>query len=347
MTKQITRLAPSPASASVARDLLALVEAFGTPPHDLLHRAGLTHLAADLLSGRGVALGRVDFAHLYAHCTWVLDAAAAQQEGREPMPKAGIDMLCHCVITCRNLRDVIWRMDQYSALLVPRMARLRLAVEGGVARVEMATQRSLRNACAYLSDLTGLAMYHRLFGWLIGETVPLRGVEMRYGALLDPRTTAYLMPFPVLHDAAENAISFPAALLERPLVRTPVELEQLLVHFPFDLDQPQSSDHALSERIYHQLVAQLASGEPLATAQSLSRQFSISVATLKRRLLGEGTSLSALKLRAREELAKRMLADPRLSVTETARALHFSDAGAFRRAFRNWTGQSPSQWRGF
>lgn len=317
------------------------------PARELLHRAGLSHLASDLLSGRGLAMGRVDFSRLYAHCTWVLDAAAAQQEGRDPIPKAGIDMLCHCVITCRRLREVIERIDQYSALLVPRMARMRLMVNGGAARVEMASQRSLRNACAYLSDLTGLAMYHRLFGWLIGETVPLLGVDMRYGALLDPRTTAYLMPFPIVHDAAENAITFPSALLERPVVRTPVELEQLLVYFPFDLDQPQSRHHALSERIHHQLVAQLASGEPLATAQSLSRQFSISVATLKRRLAAEGTSLGALKLRAREELAKRMLADPRLSVTETARALHFSDAGAFRRAFRNWTGQSPSQWRRF
>jgi len=329
----------------VARDLLSLVEEFGTSRRDLLHRAGLGHLAGALLSDHATTLTRVDFARLYAHCTWALDAAAARQEGRDPMPKVGIDLLCHCAITCRNLREAIGRMDDYSALLVPRMARLTLVVEGGQARVEMATQRRLRNASAYLSDLTGLAMFHRLFGWLIGETIPLLSVDMRYKILLDPRTTAYLMPHPIHHDAAENAIGFPANYLVRPLVRTPVELERMLVHFPFDLDQPQSRDRALSERIQHQLVSGLASGEGLATANSLARQVSISVATLKRRLEGEGTSLSALKLRARQDLAKRLLADPRLSVAEAARALHFSDAGAFRRAFRQWTGVSPTQWR--
>jgi AraC-like DNA-binding protein len=89
----------------------------------------------------------------------------------------------------------------------------------------------------------------------------------------------------------------------------------------------------------------LEGGDVLPTASQLARQFSISLATLKRRLTAEGTSLSRLKAGAHRDLAETLLSDPHLSIAEVARRTRFSDAGAFRRAFRQWTGQSPSAWR--
>lgn len=345
--KHLSRPAPGRASAAIARDLLRLVRQHGGDPARILREAELAPLGPSLL-GTEVSrepLNHAQFARLYAHCTWALDAAAARQEGREPLTKLGIDMLCHCVITARTMRDAIARADQFALLLGPRLARFDLAVEDGVARLRMATQRQHRNACAYLSDLTGLATYHRLFGWLIGEAIPLLRVEMRYAPLLSATTTAWLMPHSIHHDAPENALHFPAACLDRPLVRSPAELEAFIAAFPFDLEQPQSKHMPLSERIARLLVTALASGEPLLTAARLGQQLSISIATLKRRLATEGTSLSHLKEEARREAATRLLADHRLSITEIAQRLFFSDAGAFRRAFQRWHGRSPTRWR--
>ena len=345
--KQLSRPVAGPVSAVIARDLLRLVAAFGEDPQTLMREAGLAHLIPSLLApGKtGRPLVHDDFTRLYAHCTWLLDARAARQEGREPLTKAGIDMLCHCIITCRTLREAIKRADQFSALIGPRLARLVLKVEDGTASLAMPTVRRVRNACSYLSDLTGLSTYHRLFGWLIGEDMPLLGVAMRYPPLLDERTVSYLVPCPVRHGAPENSVRFAAFYLDRPVVRTAFELDHLLGHFPFDMELAQSKEAPLSERISHLFSTMLASGETPASAIQLARQFSISVATLKRRLMAEGASLAQIKIKAKYALACQLLIDPRLTITEVGRRTRFSDTGAFRRAFHQWTGQSPSEWR--
>jgi len=354
--KQVSQPGPGRVPAAVAAELLALVAAHEGDPLRFLRGAGMGHMAyllggAEVLAqgpAPGLASGTItrgDFARLYAHATAALDTRAAHQEGRESLTKAGLDMMCHALITCRTLRDAIARMTRFSTLLAPRTAELTLEVAGGEARLTMATLRQVRNSCAYLSDLTGLSSYHRLLGWLAGEDIPLSGVGLRYPPLLGPRLVGYLMPHPIRHHAMENCLRFPAAYLDRPVVRSPHELDRMLANFPFDIAEPQSKESPLSERIGNLYAAQLASGEALSTTGQLARQFSISAATLKRRLLAEGTGLARIKAAARRDLAETLLADPRLSVAEIGRRTRFSDVTAFRRAFRQWSGQSPSAWR--
>lgn len=344
--KHLSRPTPGNAPAAVARELLRLVERYDGDERRFLHAAGLAHLSAlldDARAPRSIALH--DFTRLYARATGWLDAHAARQEGRDPLTKTGVDMMCYAIITCRTLRDAIERLSRFSTLLAPRTARLTLEVHDNVARLEMATIRRVRNSCAYLSDLTGLASYHRLLGWLIGEEIAEARAGLRYPPLLSQLAVAYLMPYPVEHGAAESHLLFPARYLDRPVARSHHELEAMLAHFPFDTEEPHSKEAPLSERIGHLFAAMLAGGEALCTTSELARQFSISPATLKRRLGAEGASLSHLKAAARRDLAERLLGDPRLSIAEVGRRTHFSDAGAFRRAFRQWTGRAPSAWR--
>ncbi len=44
-------------------------------------------------------------------------------------------------------------------------------------------------------------------------------------------------------------------------------------------------------------------------------------------------------------LAGAYLADPRIKAVEVGFLLGFSDASAFYRAFRRWTGMTPIEWR--
>ena len=81
----------------------------------------------------------------------------------------------------------------------------------------------------------------------------------------------------------------------------------------------------------------------LATVDHLARALAMSRRTLERALAAEGPSATALFDEARRELALAWL--PHATVDEVASRLGYSDARAFARAFRRWTGRSPSDVR--
>jgi AraC-like DNA-binding protein len=77
----------------------------------------------------------------------------------------------------------------------------------------------------------------------------------------------------------------------------------------------------------------------IARALGLSRQ------TLYRRLKAEGVTYEALLDDLRRRLALRYVGRDGMSAKEAAWRLGFSDPAAFSRAFKRWTGLSPTDYR--
>jgi AraC-like DNA-binding protein len=81
------------------------------------------------------------------------------------------------------------------------------------------------------------------------------------------------------------------------------------------------------------------------TMDSVAKTLGMSARSLRRRLCEEETDFRVLVERARADHAKRALAAGHLSVQEAAYELGFATPAAFTRAFRRWTGLSPSAFR--
>ena len=87
----------------------------------------------------------------------------------------------------------------------------------------------------------------------------------------------------------------------------------------------------------------LASGD--VSAERIAGIIGISRQTLYRRLKAEGVTFEELLDSRRRELALAYLKREGMSVKAAAYRLGFSDPAAFSRAFKRWTGISPSSFR--
>ena len=87
------------------------------------------------------------------------------------------------------------------------------------------------------------------------------------------------------------------------------------------------------------VVKRRCSVHDVATAIGLHRR------TLNRRLATHGTSVASLVNEVKVELARRMLADTGMLLSEIAEALNIAHAATLTRLFQRETGHTPSAWR--
>ena len=118
-------------------------------------------------------------------------------------------------------------------------------------------------------------------------------------------------------------------------------------------DGPQTPERELmafrlrEERLLQTLralvTARLAEGPVTLTASA--RVLGVAQRTLQRRLDEAGITFEAIVDDIRKDLAMERMRDGTATDTEVAMSLGYSDSAHFIRAFRRWTGMTPSAWR--
>ncbi len=142
-------------------------------------------------------------------------------------------------------------------------------------------------------------------------------------------------------DAEQNAIVFSSSWLKRPLPEAHPDLRRLLQKQIDALEARHGDD--FPEQVRTVLRAALVTGD--ANAARVAALFSMHPRTLNRRLNDFGIGYQDLVDETRFELARQMLSDSDLEVSEIAMMLHYADARSFIRAFRRWSDATPARWR--
>jgi AraC-like DNA-binding protein len=103
--------------------------------------------------------------------------------------------------------------------------------------------------------------------------------------------------------------------------------------------QPQG----FAARVKHALRPLLLAGS--ASHRQVAEHLNMHPRTMGRRLLEEGITFEQLKDEVRLAVSRELLARTDIAVSDVASALGYATPSAFVRAFRRWTGGSPSAWR--
>jgi AraC-like DNA-binding protein len=99
----------------------------------------------------------------------------------------------------------------------------------------------------------------------------------------------------------------------------------------------------VEQRVKQALKRSLVGRRP--NLQDVAQQLHLSARTLQRRLADAGVSFKNIVEDTRRELARRYLQQSTIELSETAFLLGYEDANSFFRAFHDWEGTSPGEWR--
>ncbi|GAB6966746.1 AraC family transcriptional regulator [Komagataeibacter kakiaceti JCM 25156] len=103
---------------------------------------------------------------------------------------------------------------------------------------------------------------------------------------------------------------------------------------------------SIGERVRHSISAQFLSPlEPRPTLAVVARDLGMGTRTLRRMLAVEGVRFQDLVNEYKAQLARKLLRESNRSIKEIGFSLGYTEVSGFHRAFRSWTGQTPSAYR--
>ena len=167
-------------------------------------------------------------------------------------------------------------------------------------------------------------------------------INFRATAVPDAAVRELVGEASVRYGQAKTSIEFPSQQFLGPIWEVPRRGSALWQRHQRRLVDPRRApDLAGSLRVV--LPAYLPDGSP--DIQKAARLAGTSVRTLQRRLSEQGVTYSELLQGLRHDLAIYLLRRSNQSASAISRELGYRDPAIFTRAFRRWTGQTPSQFR--
>ena len=245
-------------------------------------------------------------------------------------------MMCHATIGCRSLGHALRRATAFYALF-PGAPQLAVERSNGHARMSIALS-GFTDPDHFLTESL-LVIWHRFSSWLIGRRIPLAGIDLDYPAPGHAAEYDAMFGCRLAFEQASTALTFPEHYLDFPLLQDAASLRVFLRDSPADMLARRDYDTSVGDQVRRMLK------NGVSTLDAVAARLAVSPQTLRRRLAAEDTSFRILKDQLRRDTAIEALATGEESIEELGRRLGFSEASAFHRAFRRWTGAAPGSYR--
>lgn len=249
------------------------------------------------------------------------------------------DPIAIAAVSTRSLRDAIGRIGRYKQLTCPE--KIELVERGNESAVHFTWLLAHEDEPAMLVDIC--------FAWIL--SIARRGT----GHSIHPKRVEFQRPeanraiyekyfqCPIKFKAAKNVLVFNQADVDALFLTSNADLLATVApQLEAELKQ-QLMENNFREQVKGTLKRLLAGERP--AIEHVARELRLSKRTLQRRLTDEGITFQQLMEEARRELARHYLLHSSLELNETAYLLGYEDANSFFRAFHEWEGTSPGQWR--
>jgi AraC-like DNA-binding protein len=188
-----------------------------------------------------------------------------------------------------------------------------------------------------------LLICHRFCSWLVGQVIPLSIVQVQHFKPAHHEEYRLMYPCPCIYQSKNNALVFDAKYLSLPVVQNQDELLDYLNQIPLQWFKKQSYYDTCSAQVLKLLED--ATLEKKSNLETVAAQLNMTSRTLRRKLMAEGSRFQQLKDNVKRDKAISLFEQPNLTLSDIGLAVGFTELATFSRAFKHWTGVSPSTYR--
>lgn len=335
---------PSPAgppaettvSVQVVRAMVEAVEVkAGVPRAQLLQAARLD--PARLAQ----AETRVALSEVHALCEVAMDAARDPAFGlhwAEHLGDSTFVPISHLLAHAATLRQALQGLGQFHRLLCDAPSYVQIEEDDRFVLRGLSIVPTARRVRCCTAEMM-MAGFHRLVRSFDFNARPER-VSFDYPAPAHHAEYTRVIGDMVRFDEPFTEIVFPRALLDAPAPHQDADVHEALSALAERRLMRITQRTPYAVRVRDFLVRE--GWRQQADMNAAARFLGLSVRSLRRRLAEEGKPYNDIVSEALGSVAKRFLQDQRRTIQETAFEMGFADASAFHRAFKRWTGVTPS-----
>jgi AraC-like DNA-binding protein len=304
---------------------------------ELLRDAGISPALLHAPKGRVTA---ENFSALWLGVARMLDDELFGQDSRR-MKVGSFAMLCQTLIHCDTLDSALLRMARCFNLMLDDF---HCSIESDAlhARLSIEPVPGAR-APGVFGYETLLMMQHGLACWLVGRRIPVLAAAFAYPEPSRSAEYARMYSENLSFNEPATVLTFERSYLDLPVIQNETTAREFIRVAPANIVLKYKNSTGLSAQIRRRLRSAVRTEWP--DFDVIAESLHMTPSTLRRRLEDEGESFQAIKDQLRRDIAIDYLCHTAKSVMDISTELGFSEASAFHRAFKKWTGACPGEYR--
>ena len=256
-------------------------------------------------------------------------------------------LLAGHLINCKNLEEVINYINAFYTLTGDQLA---FNIEKNATQVRFTVNANFKSNKPHdahnslLNELL-LLIFHRFTSWLLGQLIPLYKVYMQHPKPAHHEEYRLMFSCPCSYQNADNTLVFDAKYLNFPVVQNSNTLASYLNEVPLQWFKKQNYYDTFSAQVMRMLEETVLT--KASTLEHIAEKLNTTTRTLRRKLNTEGSRFQQLKDNVRRDRAINLFEQTNLTIADISLRVGFTEPATFTRAFKHWTGVSPSTYRAY
>ena len=312
----------------------------------------------------------IELEHLYAACSITSQDIAATSSGiapekfcrllqflwdelddeflgftKKPSRRGTFTLACKVACQTKNLQQLFKEVNRIYQLVDSDLLITLTPINSEQSALRLINHSPSYNIKHFVTEYF-LFYWHRLACWVSDRKIkPLRA-EFSYPKPEHVKLYQDIFQCPLVFNAEQDALIFDEDFKSIKPIRTRLELYEFLNRLPADFMSLPGKDTSLTTQIKMLILDNSKHQLTLPPLEQLAKKLSMSRTSLGRKLAAENTNYRQLKELIRRDMAIEKLSLTTMSITDIAQVIGFTEAASLTRAFKQWTGMTPLQFRG-